>query len=143
MDQSVWSQKLVKSQKSSKSKSEKSKKLSKNENSSNFDALEAGPSFLTPKARATFNCLQLAFTKAPILWHFDPKCHIWIEIDILGYTIGHMLSQLAFGTRPDRVAIKTDLDQWHLVVFFFRKMIPVETQYKTHHNKLLAIVEAF
>ena len=45
----------------------KSKKLSKSGNSPNFDAKEAGPSFLTPKARAAFNHLRLAFTKAPIL----------------------------------------------------------------------------
>ena len=62
-----------KSQKSSKSgnsegkKSAKSKKPSKSGNSPNFDAKEAGPSFLTPGAREVFNHLWLAFTKAPIL----------------------------------------------------------------------------
>ena len=45
--------KLSKSQKSAKSK----KNLSKSRNSSNFGATETGPSFLTPKARAAFNCL--------------------------------------------------------------------------------------
>ena len=45
----------------------KSKKLSKNKNSSNFDDKKAGSSFLTLKARAIFNCLRLAFTKASIL----------------------------------------------------------------------------
>ena len=54
------SQKLSKSRKS---KGEKSKKLSKSGNSPNFDAKDSGPSFLTPKARSAFNCLQLAFTK--------------------------------------------------------------------------------
>ena len=47
--------------------SAKSKKLSKSENSPNFNIKKAGPSFLTPKARAAFNRLQLTFTKAPIL----------------------------------------------------------------------------
>ena len=56
------SKKLSKSQKSA-----KSKKLSKIENSPNFSAKEAGPSFLTSNARKTFNCLWLVFTKAPIL----------------------------------------------------------------------------
>ena len=56
------------SQKSSKSqKLAKSKKLSKSGNLPNFDVENSGPSFLTPKARITFNCLWLAFTKAPIL----------------------------------------------------------------------------
>ena len=55
-------QKLSKSQKSAKL----GKNLSKDGNSPNFDAKDDGPSFLTSKARATFNCLWLAFTKALI-----------------------------------------------------------------------------
>ena len=54
-----------------------------------------------------------------------------------------MLSQLTSGTTPDGVVTKTDLGQWHLVAFFLRKMIPAETQYKTHDGELLAIVKAF
>ena len=38
---------------------------------------------------------------------------------------------------------KSDFGQWHLVAYFSRKMIPVETRYKTHDAELLAIVEAF
>ena len=57
------------------------KKLSKSRNSTNFDATEDKPKFLTPDARTAFNRLWLAFTKALILWHFDPECHIWIETD--------------------------------------------------------------
>ena len=63
-------QNLAKSQKLSKSgkfKGEKSKKLLKSKNLPNFDATEAGPSFLTPSAREVFNFLWLAFTKALIL----------------------------------------------------------------------------
>ena len=72
-------QKLAKSQKlskSRKSKGKKSKKPSKSGNSPSFDATEAGPSFLTPDTKISFNCLWLAFTKALILWHFNPECHI-------------------------------------------------------------------
>ena len=54
-----------------------------------------------------------------------------------------MLSQLASGTSPDGVVTKANLGQWHPIVFFSRKMIPVETQYKTHDGKLLVIVEEF
>ena len=132
-------QKTSKSQKLAKS----GKNSSKCKNSPNFDATEAGPSFLTPKARSAFNRLRLAFTKAPILRHFDPECHIRIETDASGYAIGGVLSKLAFGTSPDRIVTKADLGQWHLVAFFSRKMIPAETQYKTHNGELLAIVEAF
>ena len=59
--------KLFKSRNSKGKKLAKSKKPSKSGNSPNFDVKEAGSSFLTPKARAVFNCLRLAFTKASIL----------------------------------------------------------------------------
>ena len=132
-------QKMSKSQKLAKS----GKNSLKSGNSPNFGAKKSGPSFLTPKARSAFNRLRLSFTKAPILWHFDPECHIWIETDASGYAIGGVLSQLASGTSPDRVVTKTYLGQWHPVAFFSRKMIPAETWYNTHKGELLAIVEAF
>ena len=119
------------------------KKLSKSGNSTNFDATEDRPKFLTPDARTAFNRLRLAFTEAPILRHFDPECHIRIETDASGYAIGGVLSQLASETRPDGVVTKTDLGQWHPVAFFLRKMIPAETRYETYDGELLAIVEAF
>ena len=81
------SQKSAKSwklSKSGKSKGEKSKKPSTSGNSPKFDAKDSGPSFLTPKARSAFNRLWLAFTKAPILYHFDPECYIRIKTDVLG-----------------------------------------------------------
>ena len=106
--------------------SQKSKKLSKNGNLPNFNDTEAGPSFLTLEARTTFNCLQLAFTKAPILYHFDLECQIWIETNALGYAIGNGLCQLTSGTRPDGVVIKINLGQCYFVALFFRKMIPAE-----------------
>ena len=99
------SYKLAKSQKLAKF----GKKLSKSGNSPNFDAKDNGSSFPTPKAWASFNCLWLAFTKAPILQHFDPECHIWIESYALGYAISDVLSQLASTTKLDGVVIKTDL----------------------------------
>ena len=140
------SQESAKSQKLSKlgkSKGEKSKKPPKCGYLPNFDAKNTGPNFLTPKARSAFNRLRLAFTKAPILRHFDPECHIRIETDASGYAIGGVLSQLASGTSPGGVVTKTDLSQWHPVAFFSRKMIPAETRYETHDGELLAIVEAF
>ena len=141
--------KLSKTGKSSKSGNSKgkssaiSKKMSKSENSPNFDATEAGPSFLTPKARSAFSRLQLALTKSPILRHFDPECHIRIKTDASRNAIGGILSLLASGTSPDEVVTKTDLGQWYLVAFFSKKMIPTETWYETHNGELLAIVKAF
>ena len=144
------SPKLSKSRKSKSEKTSKSwnspksgKKLSKSGNSTNFDATEDGPKFLTSDARTAFNCLRLAFTEVPILWHFDLECHIRIETDVSGYAIDGVLSQLASETRPDGVVTKTDLSQWHLVAFLSRKMIPTETRYETYNGELLAIVKAF
>ena len=132
-------QKTSKSQKSAKS----GKNSSKSGNSPNFGATESGPSFLTSKARSAFNHLRLAFTEAPILWHFDPECHNRIETDASGHAIDGVLSELTSGTSPDGVVTKTNLGQWHPVAFFFRKMILVETRYETHNGEFLAIVEAF
>ena len=104
-------QKTSKSQKSAKSQklSKSGKNSSKSENSPNFGAKKSGPSFLTLEAKSTFNRLRLAFTKAPILWHFDPKCHIWIKTNALGYAIDGVLSQLGYETSPDGVVTKADL----------------------------------
>ena len=71
--------------------------------------MKAGPSFLTPKTRTAFYRLWLAFTKAPIFWHFDPEYHIWIETDVSGYAIGGVLNKLTSRTCSDRVIIKANL----------------------------------
>ena len=89
--------------------------------------------YLTSEARLAFTQLRKAFTKAPILRHFDLKCHIRIETDALGYTIGRVLSQLTLD----------NLDRWHPVAYFSQKMILAKTCYKTHDGELLAIIEAF
>ena len=94
----IWrseSQKSAKSRKlskSRKSKGEKSKKPSKSRNLPNVNAKDSGPSFLSLEARSAFNYFRLDFTKALILWHFDPECHIQIETDTSGYAISNVLS---------------------------------------------------
>ena len=73
-DKMSKSRKLSKSKKSKGKKTSKSqnsaksgKKLSKSGNSTNSDATEDGPKFLTPDARTAFNRLRLAFIEASIL----------------------------------------------------------------------------
>ena len=114
---------------------------SKNEKSRNLTrVLNIGatkkPNFLIPDAKKAFNYLRLAFIKAPILQHFDPKSHIWIETDVPGYAIGEVSSQLSLDSHAPS-------NQWHPVTYFSRKMIPVETRYKTYNAELLAIIKAF
>ena len=106
--------------------SSKSKNLSKSKKMVGLD-------FLTPGAKLAFTELRQTFLKAPIFHHFNPERHIRIETDISDYANGGVLSQLALD----------DSGQWHPVAFFSRKMIPVETKYKTHDGELLAIIEAF
>ena len=53
-----------------------------------------GAGYLTLEARLAFTQLRKAFTKAPILQHFDSECHIRIETDASGYAISGVLSQL-------------------------------------------------
>ena len=33
--------------------------------------------------------------------------------------------------------------QWHLIVFYFKKIIFAKTKYSTHNHKLLTIIENF
>ena len=87
----------------------------------------------TLEVRLLFTQLRKAFTKALIFWHFDPECHVRIETNMSGYTIGRVLSQLTLD----------NLGQWHPIAFYSRKIIPAKTRYKTHNGELFAIVEAF
>ena len=100
------------------------------------------PTFLTSGARKAFNQLRQVIIKAPILQHFDPECHIRIDIDALGYVIRRVLSQLTSDHLISDHLI-SDQGQWHLLAYFLRKIIPAKTRYKTHDGELLAIVEVF
>ena len=92
-----------------------------------------GSNYLIPGAKKVFNHLRHAFTQAPILQHFNPQRQIRIKTDASGYAIGGVLSQLTLN----------DLGQWHLVAYYFHKIISAKTQHKTHNGKLLAILEVF
>ncbi len=81
--------KSVKSKKSQLTKSKKSD-LPK----ANFAKVNSRTDFLTSKAKKAFIYLQKAFIEAPILRHFDPEYHIWIETNASEYAIGGVLSQM-------------------------------------------------
>lgn len=65
-------------------------------------------SFLISESKLVFTQLRQVFIKVPILYYFDPECHIKIETNVSGYTIGGVLSQLS----------AEGLDQWHLVALY-------------------------
>ena len=104
------------------------------------------PNLLTSNTKKAFNHLRLVLIKASILQYFDPESHIRIKTDTLGYVIGRVLSQLNLdsNTSPNElISNKSDFSQWHPVAYVSRKMIPAETQYKTHNAKLFAIIKDF
>ena len=116
------------------SKSKKSKN-NKSENLMYNGAIEK-PLFLTPIAKKIFNYLRQAFVKALILQHFDSKCHIQIETNSSSHAIGevlikltpdqltskHLVDYLTHGQEEPNLA-KSDLGQWHLIAYFFKKII--------------------
>ena len=70
----------------------KGQKTSKSKNLSKSKKTVGSSDFLIHEARLGFTELRQASVKAPILHHFDPKRHIQIETDVLGYAIGEVLS---------------------------------------------------
>ena len=48
--------------------------------------------YLIPDIKKAFDQLSQAFTKAPILQHFDPERYIQVEIDASRHAIGGVLS---------------------------------------------------
>lgn len=41
-----------------------------------YSSTEFGTEFFTPRAKLVFAELRQVFISAPILYHFDPECHI-------------------------------------------------------------------
>ena len=88
----------------------------------------------TDEADKAFRELQIAFTTAPILRHFDPALKIRVETDASGFAVAGMISQL-FGEGAEA--------RWHPIAFYSKKMTAIESRYETHDSELLAIVLAF
>ena len=115
-------------------KSAKSKIRTKIGYLSNNNDLEE-PKFLNSNTKEAFNRLRQAFTKGPIFRHFNPECHIRIEINVSGYVIERVLSRLTSNQVISDGAIGSNID-WHPMVYFSRQMIPTETCYEIHDNEL-------
>lgn len=122
----------------------KSKKLDFTK--ANFSKID----FFTSRARFVFIYLWKTFIEALIIYHFHLEFHIQIIMDVLGYHICGVLSQLILDQLSFNHLGKNwnfskyrDVDQWHLVTFFSKKIILAETWYKTYDQELLGIIEAF
>lgn len=106
--------------------------------------------FFIPGVKEAFLHLWKAFTNANICRCFDVEFHTHIKTDILGYVNDGIFSlitsdqrSLNYVTHQDLGSSKSEMSQWYLVAFFFKKMICAEIPYKTHNQELLAIVETF
>lgn len=67
-------------------------KTAKSKNVIQLKEIEMG--FLTAETRLTFTKLRQAFIKTSFFLYFDPEYHIWIIMNVSGYAIGGVLSQL-------------------------------------------------
>lgn len=68
-----------------------------------------------------------------IFFNFESEYHICFKRDDFDYVINKSLDHQTLN----------NLNKWHLENLLFRKIILAKTRYKTHNNKLLAIVETF
>lgn len=91
------------------------------------DHAAADNSFLTSEARTSFHLIKDAFTKAPILQHFNHSLSARVETDASGGAIGGILTQ----QDPE--------GRWHPCAYYSRKMQPAERNYETHDGELLSI----
>lgn len=91
---------------------------------------KAGLLIWTAVEESAFRLLIEAFTKAPLLAHFEYNRYIRLETDASGYALAAIISQLIE-------------DAWHPIAFYSRKMTSAELNYDTHDKELLAIIEAF
>lgn len=84
------------------------------------------------KQQNAFLELLDAFTRTPILRHYDPARPSRIETDASDVAVGAIYSQL----------LEHD-NQWHPVAYFSRQFKGAEVHYSTPDKEMMAIVEAF
>jgi len=70
-----------------------------------------------------------------ILMHYDLKLLIWIETDALKAEVLKAFSQLKKNA--------SDQIYWHLVAFWFCKMMFAEHNYNTENTEMLTIIMTF
>jgi hypothetical protein len=78
------------------------------------------------KTRKAFKKLKEVFIKTSILLHFDFKRRIRLKIDVFDFVISKIIFQLI-----------EEIDQWHLITFFFRKMFATKRNYEIEKKKYL------
>ena len=88
---------------------------------------------LTKEVCATFKELKVAFTTAPVLWHYNANLPVRLKTDTSGFAISGILSQQNNEESLEKC-------HWHPVAFWLCQMLPVEWNYHAGQTELLAIV---
>ncbi len=86
---------------------------------------------LIKKTRKAFKKLKEIFIKTSILLHFDFKRRIRLKIDVFDFVISEIISQLI-----------EEIDQWHFIAFFSRKMFAAERNYEIEEEKMFTMIES-
>jgi hypothetical protein len=86
----------------------------------------------SPQCQEIFDMLKKAFTKAPVLQHYDPNHPITLKCDASDYAIAAILSQ----TNPTT-------NELHPITFYTHTMITAKLNYDIYNKELLMIHEAF
>ena len=74
-----------------------------------------------------FKKLKELFTVKPILKIYIPSLLTVVEIDVLDFILSVYL-------------VQKHLDRWHLVIYYSRKITPLELNYNIYNKELLGIV---
>ena len=88
---------------------------------------------LTKEVCAIFEEFKMAFTTAPILWHYNTNLLVRLETDASSFTILRIFSQ-----QNNEKALEKC--HWHPIAFWLCQMLSVEWNYHTWQTELLAIV---
>ena len=90
---------------------------------------------LTKEVCTTFEELKVAFTTAPVLWHYNTNLPVRLETDTSSFAILGILSQQNNEESPEKY-------HWHPMAFWSCQMLPMEWNYHAGQTELLAIVMA-
>ena len=85
---------------------------------------------LPPEARQSFQMLKEAFTKTPLLLHFDPQKPIRLETDASAVAIAGILLQPETYPATYEEKLRRQ-DQWHPVVSWSGKLNSAKINYNT------------
>ncbi len=85
----------------------------------------------TSDAKKSFEKLRQAFFTASLFRHFDSNRKIKLETNASNFVISEIIFQL-----------NEAIEQWHFIIYWFRKMTSVERNYDADESEMLAIVKA-